>query len=80
MSDGMTEMLEEENALTKQVGGSHYNSMVIQPVEFIVANDIGFLEGNVIKYVCRHQDKNGADDIKKAIHYCELLLHTKYGD
>ena len=80
MSDGMTEMLEEENALTKQVGGSHYNSMVIQPVEFIVANNIGFLEGNVIKYICRHQNKNGADDIKKAIHYCELLLHTKYGD
>lgn len=69
-----------KNALTKQEGGSHYKNMAIQPVEFITANDLGFLEGNVIKYICRHHAKNGAEDIKKAIHYCELLLQTKYGD
>lgn len=80
MSDGMTEMLAEENALEKQVGGNHYASMAIQPVEFIVANELGFLEGNIVKYVCRHHAKNGAEDIMKAIHYCELLLQTKYGD
>ena len=80
MSDGMTEMLEEESALARQVGGNHYADMVIQPVEFIVANDLGFLEGNIVKYVCRHHAKNGAEDIQKAIHYCELLLQTKYGD
>ena len=79
MSDGMTEMLAEENALEKQVGGNHYASMAIQPVEFIVANELGFLEGNIVKYVCRHHAKNGAEDIMKAIHYCELLLQTKYG-
>ena len=79
MSDGMTEMIEEENALARQIGGNHYANMAIQPVEFIVANELGFLEGNIVKYVCRHHAKNGAEDIMKAIHYCELLLQTKYG-
>ena len=69
-----------ESALDKQEGGSHYKEMPIQPVEFIVANNLGFLEGNVIKYICRHHSKNGKEDIKKAIHYCELLLETKYGE
>lgn len=69
----------EPTALDKQEGGSHYKDMAIQPVEFITANELGFLEGNIIKYVCRHHAKNGAEDIKKAIHYCELLLATKYG-
>ncbi len=67
------------DALAKQEGGNHYKDMKIQPVEFITANNLGFLEGNVVKYICRHHAKNGAEDIKKAIHYCELLLQTKYG-
>ena len=79
MSDGMTDMREEEDALKRQVGGNHYASMAIQTVEFIAANNLGFLEGNIVKYVCRHHAKNGAEDIKKAMHYCELLLRTKYG-
>jgi Protein of unknwon function (DUF3310) len=70
---------QELTALDKQEGGNHYKDMAIQPVEFITANDLGFLEGNIVKYVCRHHAKNGAEDIKKAIHYCELLLQTKYG-
>ena len=86
MSDGMTEMyvdLQAEydrlDALRKQEGGNHYKDMKIQPVEFITANNLGFLEGNVVKYICRHHAKNGAEDIKKAIHYCEMLLQVKYG-
>ena len=81
MSDGMTEMyMEEATALQKQVNGSHYVDMAIQPIEFITANGLDFLQGNIIKYVCRHKNKNGADDIKKAIHYCELLLQIEYGE
>ena len=82
MSDGMTEMYieEEATALQKQVGGSHYADMTIQPIEFITANGLDFLQGNIIKYDCRHKKKNGADDIKKAIHYCELLLQMEYGE
>ena len=63
----------------KQVGGSHYQ-MAIQPIEFIQANGIGFIEGSIIKYAVRHRNKNGAEDIKKIIHYCELLLELEYGE
>lgn len=61
-------------ALDTQEGGSHYKDLPIQPIEFIVANNIPFREGSVIKYVCRHRDKNGKEDIKKAIHYLTMLL------
>ena len=85
MSDGMSEQaweesMEQVDALMKQVGGNHYASMAIQPVEFIVANNLTFLEGNVVKYISRHHAKNGADDVRKAIHYCELILRTVYHD
>lgn len=64
----------------EQIGGSHYKSMKIQPTDFIAANSIPFIEGNVIKYVCRHSFKNGKEDILKAIHYLNLLLEYKYPD
>lgn len=51
----------------------HY-SMEIQPVEFITKNNIPFREGNAIKYICRHSKKNKQEDIKKAIHYLEMIL------
>lgn len=66
--------------LERQVGGTHYKDFKIQPVEFIHTNGIGFLQGNVIKYICRHAAKGGEADLRKAIHYCELLLHLEYGD
>ena len=53
------------NPLETQVGGSHYREMKIQPIEFITANNIGFMEGNIIKYITRHKFKNGVEDIKK---------------
>jgi hypothetical protein len=68
------------SALDKQVSGSHYKDKGIQPIVYIHANNLGFCEGNVIKYVTRHKDKNGAADIKKAIHYLELLLELEYKD
>ena len=61
-------------SLTKQEGGIHYKLFTIQPVEYIVANDIPYREANVIKYVSRHKYKNKAEDIKKAIHYLEMIL------
>ena len=67
-----------ENALDKQEGGQHYKSKAIQPVVYIHANNLGFCEGNVVKYITRHKEKNGAEDIKKVIHYCELLLELEY--
>ena len=66
-------------ASKQQVGGNHYKSFVIQPAEFIHKNKLGFLEGNVIKYVCRHGAKHGKLDLEKARHYLDLLLEWEYG-
>jgi hypothetical protein len=66
------------SALKNQEGGSHYRGYAIQPVEYIVANGVGFLAGNVIKYVTRYKDKGGAEDIRKAIHYLNLILEFEY--
>lgn len=60
-------------ALNKQVDGDHYKKFVIQPTEFIHKNNIPFIEGNVIKYICRWRDKGGMKDLDKVIHYIELL-------
>jgi hypothetical protein len=57
----------------------HYD-MSIPPVEFIVANDIPFLEANVIKYVCRHKQKGGKEDILKAIEYLQYIIKDQYTD
>ena len=67
-----------QDPLKMQEGGSHYKAMKIQPVEFIHENGIGYLEGNVIKYVCRHRQKGGIEDLRKAQHYIELLIHQEY--
>ncbi len=61
-----------------QVGGDHYQTK-IQPVEYIHANGLPFIEGNIVKYASRHKAKGGADDIKKAISYCKTLLKLEYG-
>jgi len=65
---------------SKQIGGRHYKHMKIQPTEFISRNEIPFIEGNVIKYVCRHAHKNGKEDILKAIHYLNLLIEYHYNE
>ena len=63
-----------ESALDRQVGSTqHYKDFKIQPIEFITANKLSFIQGNVIKYIRRFDKKNGNEDIDKAIHYCELL-------
>lgn len=63
-----------EKALDKQVGGNHYKDLKIQPIEYILENGLGFLESNVVKYITRHKAKNGIEDVKKAKHYCEILI------
>lgn len=72
-------MEQKSNYLATQVGGSHYKDMKIQPVEFIHANNIPFIEGACIKYLCRHRNKNGAEDLRKVIHFCEMLIELEYG-
>ena len=63
----------------KQVGGSHYKELAIQPITYIQKNGLGYCEGNVIKYITRWNRKHQApkekiDDLRKAIHYIELLI------
>lgn len=65
------------SSLDRQVQGGHYKDMLIQPVEFIHANGIGYFEGNVIKYVTRWRKKNGVADLEKAKHYIELLIELE---
>jgi len=66
----------DKSVLNKQEGGDHYKKMVIQPIEFIIKNGLGFIEGNIIKYVCRYKDKNGLEDLKKARHYLDMLIES----
>jgi len=69
-----------DSALDKQEGGGHYKDFAIQPIEFTCKNNLDFLQGNVVKYVCRHKNKNGIEDINKAIHYLELIKELQYGE
>lgn len=72
-----SEVVVHPSANDRQHGGDHYKKMPIQPWDFIVANDIGFLAGNAIKYVARYKDKNGIEDLKKAIHFIEKLIEVE---
>ena len=61
-----------KKATDKQIGGNHYKDFKIQPIEFITKNKLSFIQGCVVKYICRFDRKNGKEDLDKIIHYCEL--------
>lgn len=67
------------SALDKQISGTHYKDMPIQPIEFITKNKLDWYQGNIVKYASRHHSKGGADDLRKVIHYAELALEAQYG-
>lgn len=69
-----------ENALDVQVAGNHYKKYAIQPVEFIQKNQLNYCEGNAIKYLCRHREKRGKEDLLKARHYIDMLIQMEYGE
>ena len=62
----------------KQIGGNHYQKYKIQPSKFVVENKLLFPEGCAIKYIIRHQDKSGKDDLLKAIHFIEMIIERDY--
>ena len=62
-----------------QVGGDHYMDKAIQPWDYIVSNNLGFLEGNIVKYITRWKDKNGVNDLRKAQHYLAKLIEVADG-
>ena len=61
------------SALDTQVGGGHYKDMAIQPLEYILANKLNFIDGNIIKYITRYHLKGGIEDVEKVIHYATIL-------
>lgn len=63
--------------LSIQVGGMHYKSMAIQPVEYITKNNLPYCEANVVKYISRWRDKGGKKDLEKAKHYIDLLIQLE---
>lgn len=62
------------NAFSRQVGGDHYKRMKIQPIEYILGNELGFCEANIVKYISRYKQKNGVQDVEKVIHYAQMLI------
>ena len=65
------------SAMDRQVSGSHYKTMMIQPLEYALANDLGICEHAVVKYISRWRDKGGVDDLRKAAHYIEILIERE---
>jgi hypothetical protein len=66
------------NPYKKQVGGTHYKDMKIQPSKFINDNKLLFAEGNAIKYICRHTTKGEVQDLEKAKHYIDMIIDRDY--
>jgi hypothetical protein len=64
----------------EQVGGRHYIEKPIQPWDYIIANKLGYLEGNIVKYVSRYKEKGGVEDLIKASHYLEKLIEVTLND
>lgn len=69
--------MQHDSALDVQIGGDHYKSLKIQPIEYILANGLGFCEGNVVKYVTRWRDKGGIQDLEKIKHFIDILIEEE---
>jgi hypothetical protein len=62
-----------------QIAGTHYKDKAIQPWDYVIANNLGYLEGNIVKYISRWKDKGGINDLKKARHYLDKLIEVNNG-
>jgi hypothetical protein len=69
---------DRKTALERQEGGSHYKKYPIQPIQYAMTNNLNYCQANAIKYVTRYRDKNGKEDLLKAIHNLEILLELEY--
>jgi len=68
------------SAYDKQIGGTHYRTMKIQPSKFVIENKMLFAEGNVVKYICRHPYKDGKQDLEKAKHFIDMIIERDYSE
>ena len=62
----------------KQICGNHYRRYKVQPSQFVTENKLLYPEGCVIKYVIRHQDKGGKQDLEKAKHMIDMIIERDY--
>jgi hypothetical protein len=74
------EPIVDPSPLKTQIAGTHYKGLAIQPVVYCQRNGLGFCESSIIKYVSRHGDKNGKQDLLKARHFIDLLIELEYPD
>jgi hypothetical protein len=65
------------SANDSQVGGTHYKNNAVQPWDYIIANDLPYLEGNIVKYITRWRKKGGIDDLRKVLHYTQKLIEVE---
>lgn len=63
-----------------QIAGQHYKDKEVQPWDYIAANNLGYFEGNIVKYVTRWRDKGGVNDLRKARHYLDKLIELQIKD
>lgn len=68
------------SAFDEQIGGNHYKSMMIQPTEYILANELRWCEANVVKYISRWRSKGGVDDLRKVVHYTQILIERELNE
>jgi hypothetical protein len=74
MTEDNGQRLEIPEANSRQIGGSHYKKMGIEHWDYILANNIPYMEAQIIKYVSRWRDKNGFQDLEKARHFLDKLM------
>lgn len=77
MNNDVENIDRESKATDVQIGGGHYKDMKIQPIEYIMKNNLNFCQGNVIKYISRYKHKNGLEDLKKVKHYVDLIIQLE---
>ena len=80
VSDGKAGTSAGYNPLTVQQSGSHYKNGQIQPIEYSERNSLSMCQGNIVKYITRHKEKNGVDDLAKVVHYALLEALFVYGE
>ena len=76
--DSLNDNVKIYNMIKEHVSPDYYARYDIEPISFIMRNNIPYAEGNVIKYVLRHDMKGGREDIDKAIRYLEMIKEEKY--
>jgi len=76
--ESFNEKVKIYNMIKENVSPDYYARYDIEPISFIMRNNIPYAEGNVIKYVLRHDMKGGREDIDKAIRYLEMIKEEKY--